>query len=201
MATLTTSTLPVGVRGVRAVYGGDANFNGSTSPTVNATVTKASTSTVLTSAPDPSVFGQAKTLTATVSAVAPGGGTPAGTVSFFEGATLLGTGTLSGGTATLTTSSLGVGTHPLTAVYQGNTSYLTSTSPVDSQTVTQAASATVLTSAPDPSVFGQGKILTATVSAVAPGAGTPTGTVSFFEGATLLGTGTLSGGTATLTTS
>ncbi|MFG2525878.1 Ig-like domain-containing protein, partial [Streptomyces sp. NPDC048527] len=90
VATLTTSTLPVGVRVVRAVYGGDASFNSSSSPNVNATVNKASTSTVLTSTPDPSVFGQTKTLTATVTPVAPGGGTPAGTVSFFDGATLLG---------------------------------------------------------------------------------------------------------------
>ncbi|MER6334871.1 Ig-like domain repeat protein, partial [Streptomyces sp. NPDC001034] len=201
VATLTTSTLPVGVRSVRAAYNGDANFNGSMSPIVNAVVTKAATSTALTSAPDPSVFGEAKTLTATVSVVAPGGGTPTGTVSFFDGATLLGTGTLSGGVATLSVSSLAVGGHALTAVYGGSGSYLTSTSPVDNQTVTQAASATALTSAPDPSVFGQAKTLTATVTAVAPGAGVPTGTVSFFDGATLLGTGTLSGGVATLTTS
>ncbi|MFR9791020.1 Ig-like domain repeat protein [Streptomyces sp. MB22_4] len=200
VATLTTSTLPVGVRGIRAAYNGDAHFNGSMSATVSATVTKAATSTALASAPDPSVFGQAKTLTATVSVVAPGGGTPTGTVSFFDGPTLLGTGTLSGGVATLSVSSLAVGGHALTAVYGGNASYLTSTSPVDSQSVTQAASATALTSAPDPSVFGQAKTLTATVTAVAPGAGIPTGTVTFFDGATPLGTGTLSGGVATFTT-
>ncbi|MGW2355260.1 Ig-like domain-containing protein, partial [Actinacidiphila glaucinigra] len=40
-----------------------------------------------------------------------------------------------------------------------------------------------------------------TVAAVPPGAGTPTGTVTFFDGATPLGTSTLSGGVATLTTS
>ncbi|MFK4145116.1 beta strand repeat-containing protein, partial [Streptomyces sp. NPDC004065] len=200
VATLTTSSLPVGVRTVRAVYGGDGNFNGSSSPNVNATVTKANSATALTSAPDPSVFGQAKTLTATVTPVAPGGGTPAGTVSFFEGATLLGTATLSGGVATFTTSGLAVGTHALTAVYNGNAGFNASTSPVDTQTVTQAATSTVLVSAPDPSVFGQAKTLTATVAAVAPGAGTPTGTVDFHDGATLIGTASLVGGTATLTT-
>ncbi|WP_206306700.1 Ig-like domain repeat protein, partial [Streptomyces malaysiense] len=89
----------------------------------------------------------------------------------------------------------------LTAVYSGDADFSGSTSPVDTQTVTQAASATTLTSAPDPSVFGQAKTLTATVAAVAPGSGTPTGSVDFFDGATLLGTSALTGGTATLTTS
>ena len=56
--------------------------------------------------PSPSVFGQAVTLTATVIAVAPGAGTPAGSVTFRDGTTVLGTGTLSsGGVATFTTSS------------------------------------------------------------------------------------------------
>ncbi|MDV9203095.1 Ig-like domain-containing protein, partial [Streptomyces sp. Wh19] len=114
-------------------------------------------------------------------------------VDFFDGATLLGTGTLSGGVATFTTSTLAIGTHSLTAVYNGSGNFSTSTSPVDTQTVSQASTATALTSVPDPSVFGEVKTLTATVAAVAPGAGTPTGTVDFFDGATLLGTGTLSG--------
>jgi hypothetical protein len=82
------------------------------------------------------VFGQAKTLTATVAAVPPGAGTPTGTVSFFDGATLLGTGTLAGGIATLTTSTLAVGSHSLTAVYNGSSNFTGSTSPVDTQTVT-----------------------------------------------------------------
>ncbi|MGW7007396.1 Ig-like domain-containing protein, partial [Streptomyces sp. NPDC054933] len=131
----------------------------------------------------------------------PGAGTPTGTVSFFDGATLLGTGTLSGGVASLTVSGLSVGSHVLTATYGGDTDFSGSTSPVDTQTVNQAATTTALVSVPDPSVFGQAKALTATVSAVSPGSGTPTGTVSFFDGATLLGSGTLSGGVATFSTS
>jgi large repetitive protein len=43
-----------------------------------------------------------------------------GTVSFFDGATLLGTGTLVGGVATLTTSSLSPGSHTIFATYPGN---------------------------------------------------------------------------------
>src|SRR5438445_12855809 len=51
------------------------------------------------------------------------------------------------------------------------------------------------------SAFGQAVPFTATVSAVAPGAGTATGTVIFENGSATLGTGALSGGRATLTTS
>ncbi|MEV6748357.1 Ig-like domain-containing protein, partial [Streptomyces sp. NPDC051080] len=58
------------------------------------------------------------------------------TVSFFDGATLLGTTALSGGVATFTTSTLAVGIHSLTAVYNGSGNFNISTSPVDTQTVT-----------------------------------------------------------------
>ncbi|MFI5775400.1 Ig-like domain-containing protein, partial [Streptomyces sp. NPDC051658] len=61
---------------------------------------------------------------------------PTGTVSFFDGATLLGTTSLSGGVAVFTTSTLAIGTHSLTAVYNGSGNFNASTSPVDTQTVT-----------------------------------------------------------------
>ncbi|WP_316782051.1 beta strand repeat-containing protein, partial [Streptomyces sasae] len=202
VATLPISTLSVGTRSVRASYNGGAGYNTSTSPTISQVVSKANTTTTLTSSPDPSVFGQTKVLTATVSPVAPGGGTPIGTVSFFDGMTLLGTGTLSGGVATLSTSALALGSHSLTATYGGSANFNSSASPVDTQTVNPANTTTVLTSSPDPSVLGQAKVLTATVSATAPGAGTPSGTVTFFDGMTSLGTGTLDGsGVATLSVS
>ena len=72
------------------------------------------------------------TLTAKVTAIAPGAGLPTGTVTFKDGATTLGSGTLAnvGGTATatFTTSSLSAGSHPITATYGGDASFLTSTS-------------------------------------------------------------------------
>ncbi|KJY40699.1 hypothetical protein VR41_14670, partial [Streptomyces sp. NRRL B-1568] len=189
----------VGSHSLTATYNGDTNFTASTSPVDTQTVNQAATTTVLVSLPDPSVFGEAKTLTATVTATAPGVGIPTGTVDFFDGATLLGSAPLVGGVATLSVSTLSVGTHSLTATYNGDTNFTASTSPVDTQTVNEASTTTVLVSLPDPSVFGEPKVLTATVTASAPGVGIPTGTVSFFDGATLLGTGTLSGGVATLT--
>ncbi|MFG2525879.1 Ig-like domain-containing protein, partial [Streptomyces sp. NPDC048527] len=201
VATFTTSGLSVGSHALTAVYNGNANYNTSTSAVDTQTVNPAATSTNLTSAPDPSVFGQAKTLTATVAVVAPGAGTPTGTVTFFDGATLLGSGTLSGGVATFTTSGLSVGSHALTAVYNGNANLTGSTSPVDTQSVVKASSATAINVSPDPTVFGQSKALTATVTAVAPGAGTPTGTVTFFIGGIPQAPVPLVGGVATLTTS
>ncbi|MBZ5554812.1 MAG: tandem-95 repeat protein, partial [Acidobacteriia bacterium] len=63
--------------------------------------------------------------------------------------------------------------------------------------VTLAATNTALTSSLNPSNVGQAVTFTAVVTS---GAGTPTGTVTFNEGATALGTGTLSAGTASLMT-
>jgi len=60
-----------------------------------------------------------------------------------------------------------------------------------------AVTTTTLSSLPNPSVFGQSVVFTATVSAAS---GTPTGSVSFVEGPNTLGTATLSGGAATFTT-
>src|SRR5207249_12223372 len=51
-----------------------------------------------------------------------------------------------------------------------------------------------------PSVYGQSVTFTATVTATAPGAGTPTGTATFKDGLTTIGTGTLAGGSATFST-
>ncbi len=76
------------------------------------------TSTALNSSPNPSVFGQSVTFTATVSSAADTA--PTGTVTFSDGATSLGTGTLASGQATFTTSSLAIGSHSITGQYGGD---------------------------------------------------------------------------------
>jgi len=133
------------------------------------------------------------TFTATVTGV-----TPTGTVTFLDGATTLGTGTLSGsGTATFTTSALTTGSHAITAQYAGDANNTASTSNTVTQVVNKASTTTTVASSANPSSVGQAVTFTATVTG-----STPTGTVTFFDGATALGTGTLSGaGTATFTTS
>ena len=115
--------------------------------------------------------------------------------------------TLVGGvpTATFTSTTLTVGSHTITAVYNGDASDASSTSPTVTQLVNAAIkvnASAVVTSSLNPSVFGQSVTFTATVSAASPpGPGTPTGTVTFMDGAAVLGTGNLSAGVATFTTS
>jgi hypothetical protein len=202
-ATLSTSSLAVGTHSITVEYGGDTNFNSSVSGTLSQVVNKAPTSTTVTSSANPSVFGQSVTFTATVTVVAPGSGTPTGTVTFNDGMTAVGGGTLnSAGQATFTTSSLSVATHSITVVYSGDTNYLASTSGALSQVVNKGATTTSITSSPNPSIYGNSVTLTAAVNVVSPAAGTPTGTVQFFDGAAPLGTGSVnSSGIATFATS
>jgi hypothetical protein len=199
-ATFTTSSLSAGSHSITAVYGGDSNFTGSTSPALTQTVGQAATTTALSSSANPSTVGQAVTFTATVTPTS-GSGTPTGTVTFKDGATTLGTGTLNAsGQATFTTSSLSAGSHSITAVYGGGGAFTPSNSPMLTQTVAQGATTTSLSSSANPSTVGQAVTFTATVTPTS-GSGTPTGIVTFADGATTLGTATLSGGQATFTTS
>ena len=183
-----------------ATYGGDTNFLTSAG-TVTQIVNQDSTTTKLASSANPSVYGQTVTFTATVSAASPGSGTPTGSVTFYDGTTDLGTGTLSSGTASFTISTLAVGANSITGVYSGDSNFMTSTSAALSQTVKQASTTTSVVSSLNPSVAGQAVTFTATVSPVSPGSGTPTGTATFMDGSTMLGTTVLSGGTASFTTS
>jgi hypothetical protein len=200
-ATFTTSTLSMGNHTVTVSYAGDSNFNSSTSTAITQTVNKGNSTTTVTSSLNPTIFGQAVTFTATVSAVAPASGTPTGTVTFLDGGTSIGSGTLSGGAATFTTSSLSAGTNVITVSYAGDANFNSSTSVAITQTVSKGNSTTTVTSSVNPSAFGQTVTFTATVSASAPAAGTPTGVITFLDGAATLGTASLSGGSANFTTS
>jgi len=202
-ATFTTSALGAGAHSINAVYAGDANFQTSASTNLAQTVNAASTTTGLASSINPTVFGQATSLTATVAAVAPGAGTPTGSVNFYDAATLLGSGTLNGaGVASLSTGALATGSRSLTAQYAGDGNFLTSTSSTLTQTVNAANTTTGVVSSLNPSLVGNSVTFTASVAAVAPGAGVPTGTVNFSDGVVLLGSASLNGsGQATLSTS
>jgi hypothetical protein len=192
VATFSTSALGAATHSITAVYNGDLYFGVSTSTALTQTVNQASTTTRLISSLNPSVRGQAVTFTAMVAAVAPGGGTPSGTVIYKDGNTTLGITTLNDyGTATFTTSTLSVGNHSITAVYGGNANYKASTSAKLTQRVKAASTARTLTASPNPWVYGQSVSLTPTVTAASPGAGTPTGAVTLRNGSTITGTRTL----------
>lgn len=195
-ATFSTAALAVGTHTITAVYGGDTNYSTSTSSSLSQIVGQGGSTIGLASSANPSAFGASVTFTATVTGT---GATATGTVTFKDGATTLGTGTLNGsGQATFSTTSLSPGTHSITAVYGGNTNYTGSTSAALSQDIVANASSTALTSSSNPSTFGSSVTFTATVSG---GGGTPTGSVTFKDGATTLGNGTLNGsGQATFAT-
>jgi hypothetical protein len=99
-------------------------------------VSRASTVTGISSSTNPSLFGEPVTFIATVFIKAPGGGTPLGTVTFFDGTTILSTSGLNiHNEAFFSTASLAAGNHPITAVYSGDIHFLGSTSFIEVQKV------------------------------------------------------------------
>lgn len=198
VAELTTSALSRGTHQVTATYvSADPNFVDSTSPAVSHTVNKAATRTTVTTDVPVAVFGQPVTLQATVGAVAPGAGSPSGTVAFTDGDTVLGTAPVTGGVASITVDSLSVGQHAVVAAYDGDDSFTGSSGSV-AQKVQRAQTSTAVTSTANPSQPGAEVRFTATVAPVAPGAGTPSGTVQFkVDGAALGAPAALVDGVAT----
>ncbi len=176
----------------------DANGVGGVGSNVRRVTPDPRTTTAVVSSANPSVFGQPVTFTATVTPVLSGlPNQPTGTMTWtVDGATS--TSSVVGGIATLVTSTLALGSHTISAAYGGDTNFTASTSPAVTQVVSQAGSTTTTLSNLNPSTYGQNVTFTATVAATAPGAGTPTGTVQFLDGATSLGTITLAGGKANL---
>jgi hypothetical protein len=194
-AQLSLSSLLAGSHSITAKYSGDANFSGSTSTAFTQTVNQGSTATSTASSLNPSVFGQSVVFTATVHP--PAGTTASGTVTFLDGATSLGTAAVANNSAQLAVSGLALGTHSLTASYGGNANLSGSASSLLTQTVSQAATATGISSSANPATFGQAVTFTATVQPAA--GGVPTGTVTFFDGGGQIGAGSLSGGVAQFT--
>jgi alpha-tubulin suppressor-like RCC1 family protein len=187
-----------GTCSITASQAGNASFAAATpvsrSFTVLATVTVVTTSSKTSSA-----YGVPVTFTATVTV--PNGGQPTGTVTFKDGDTTIGTGTLSNGVATLTTATLEVGTHSITAAYGGSQTQAAAVSPALTQTVTKALVTATLTVSPTPVPVGNVVTLVATLAATPQPATAATGSIVFKDGQTVIGTGTLLSGSATLTTS
>ncbi len=195
-ASLPLKSLPPGSHSITASYSGDANDKASAAGPFTQTITKASTELALSSTLDPAPYGSSATLKATVKAVAPGGGAPAGTVTFSEGETVLATVPLSAGRATYALKTTPPGEHEITATYSGEADYEASAD-VLGQTVVKASTELTLTSSKNPAPHGSAGTLKATVKTLAPGGGTPTGTVTFREGETVLAIIPLSGNAAT----
>jgi len=187
------ASLTPGIYKVSATYNGDGNFVGSTGHLdqgAGQNVTKGNVSMVVTSGPNPSSYGAPVTVTTTVTALAPAQRKPTGVVQIWEGDVLLGATSLAPAAATNTseatfvTTSLSAGAHALTAVYVGNFNFNGGTKSF-AQNVGQVPTVTGIESSGNPAVYGDTVTFTATVGS---SAGSPTGSVTFKEGSTVLGT-------------
>ncbi|MEU8925634.1 Ig-like domain-containing protein [Kitasatospora sp. NPDC048545] len=181
------------------------NDNGATpplpAPPIHAmffTTVPQTTTTTSASSANPSVYGQPVTFTATVAPVPDGG-----TVSFrVDGSPLGGpvpVDTTTGQATSAAIATLSPGPHTVDAVYGGNGDFASSTATTLVQTVNQAPVTTTLVSS-GPSTAGQNVTFTDTVCPAggsADPATPPSGTVTFRDGGTPLGTGTLSPGGGT----
>ena len=178
-----TSSPEVGVHTILAEYRGDASFlPGSSSATHTVVPVVYPTETSLTAAPNPILASRTLALTATVTSAGPA--IPTGRVGFYDGATTLGAAYLdSQGVAIFDTALLSPGTHSVKASCLGDINSARSVSAPVIVTVTAYATFTTLQAMPDSIQSGAAVSLIATVSS---SSGTPTGAVTFSDGATPL---------------
>ena len=147
-----------GVRTLTATYNGDLLVNGSVSVGVTHTVNAAATTTTINSdTPDPSIVGTAYTVSFTVAVTAPGAGVLSGSVTVSDGTGGACTATVAAGSCAITSTT--TGTKTLTASYAGNANFSassgTASHTVNPASVTPPAAPTNLTATP---VYGtQGK--------------------------------------------
>ena len=158
--------------------------------------TSTATTTTLTSSLNSATISRPVTFTAQVTSTT---GTPTGSIAFVDGTTNILNIPLTGNTATLTTSSLTTGTHNIAAVYLPTSSFAGSSATL-TQTVTGLPTNTSLAVSPAPAFAGQAVTFASTVTPT--GSTTiPTGTVTFYNAARVLGTATLdAAGNATFIT-
>ncbi len=190
-ATFTTSSLAAGRHSIAAAYvPADPLAFSASSATLTQNVTSTSTSTsaasttTLTSTPNPSTFGQPVTFAATVKG---NGGTPTGSVVFTDGATALGTAVLdNSGQAAFATSALNAGSHAIAAAYGGDPNFSGSRAMLTQTVNAKLGTAIVLKSSKNPNKLGESVTFVATVTPNGV-SGLPTGTVTFVDQGTALG--------------
>lgn len=192
-----------GSHALQGIYSGDVNYNQSTSPSVTIAIARQATVVAITATPAKLTAATPESFTATIApaAAATTSYTITGTVTFYDGTTLLGTAIIASNTALLADITLSPSVaHSITAVYSGDTTWATSTSsPLVLEPILLPVMVTLTSSSPVLSP-GQAANLTATVTPVAVPAATveqnPTGNVFFYAGVTLIGEGTLAAGLA-----
>lgn len=139
-----------------------------------------------------------KNVTYTATVTSPSGATLTGTVTFQDGTTKIATVPLAQNQAAYTTLYKKIGVHPITATYWGNAKNAGSASATLMEYV-QFNSKTVVTTSGSPSLVGQPVTFTATVTSKG---SIPDGELlTFYDGTSALGSATVTGGVASLTTS
>ncbi len=197
--TLVTTSLDLGTNTVRAVYLGGGNVPACYSLPFSINVGTDSTQTVLTAVSSPGYVGQSETFDAAVTVQSPGSNTPTGIVTFYDGSTALGTAQLApgnGGAVAAFTTTLAPGIHQISATYSGDTNDQGSSVAPSTFTVGQVGQNVTQTVLSPPSIgspfFGEAEVFSATVTVTQvgnnPAAVIPTGSVTFFDGSTILGT-------------
>ena len=188
VATLVVSNLLVGTHSIASTFAGTGNFLGSASNMIDLVTVKGQTKIELAADPQNSVYGQTVRFTATVSAVAPAAGQPGGNVTFLADGNVIGTVPVANGTAAFETASLHAGTRSITATYNGDANFNTSTAAALLQSI---AKAVTRVDASAPSVLiGVSPVINVSVSVPARSALVPSGTVTV-SAATILGTSPL----------
>jgi hypothetical protein len=192
VALLNTSSLIIGTHTIQAAYSGDSNY-ASQSKTVSEIIRYPPAVLTLSSSLNPASFGQSVVFTARAAGTGP---MPTGSVIFQDNGRRVGQFSLAAdGTAAFATNSLSVGSHVIQAIYSGDSNYDSQSTSL-TEVVASAPTLTTLSVSPNPAYAEQA----VTLKALATGVGTPTGNVSFFDGATSIGSGSLDGtGTAVLT--
>jgi hypothetical protein len=165
------------------------------------TINPAGTSIALTINPAGNTLtsGSSYTLSATVTS-APGAGVPAGNVVFTIGSTTQTVALNASGIATYSGTAPGTaGSLAISAQYQGSANFLPSSSPTLNETIVSISTSIALTASNTQISSGSNVTLTATVT---PSSGTasPTGSVDFHSGSSVLQSAALSNGVATITT-
>lgn len=198
-ASTSVSKFAIGSHTLSAVYAGDGVSGGSVSPVVTQVVAGSATTTSLSISPNPSPVGSAVIISASVAGA---DGPVTGTVVFTDSGKQIGSAPLSNGAAQVKINTLSVGQHPVAATYgaSGNWQGSTSTTIVVTITPVMVNTTTTVSSSMNPSTTGQQVTFQAQVTQ-ASGTATPTGTVNFLDGGTLLASKTLAGGTASFPTS
>lgn len=192
VANFVSTSLAAGTHALTAIYSGDANTLTGTSSIVSETVNRWATSTAISSSAAISDVGTQITFFLSVTSTSTV--VPFGPIVVKDGLSTLATLNLDpSGSASFSTSSLSVGSHALTASFAGDPTNANSDSSVFTQSVRQISTVTTLASSANPSNGGALLHLSATVTPNSTNAvaGTLDGTVTFLDGSTGLGAGTL----------